>query len=103
MRGSTKIQHRPYYPPTAGDRYGGPYICRLAPREDGFSFEWLDNSCNGVHTLYYGLRGADKKTALTLTAPTADVGGLENGTEYEFYVEAENGRRSCVRLLRRKY
>lgn len=100
MRGSTRIHHRPYYPPTAGDRYSGPYICRLAPREDGFAFEWLDNSCDGEHTLYYGLRGSEEKTALTLTSLTADIGGLENGTEYEFFVEAENGRRSCVRLFR---
>ena len=100
MRGSRRIHHKPYYPPTLKEKALLPYICRLAPGETGFALEWLDNACTGSHTLFYGLRGEEAKTALPLTGATAEVTGLLPDTDYEFYIEAETGAKSNLRLVR---
>ena len=40
------------YPPVAEECYGVSYICRLALREEGFTFEWL-YSCFGIYPLLF--------------------------------------------------
>ena len=56
MIGSQKIHHRPYIRPN--DLYGKakPYICRIAPFENGFTFEWLDNNPHTEYNVFYGKR-----------------------------------------------
>lgn len=100
MRGNDKIYHRPYRPLNRYQENFEPYICRLAPNEAGVEIEWLDNGCKGVHTIYYGLRGVEGKTAITATESVISLGNLEKETEYEFYIEAETGGRSKTRLFR---
>lgn len=100
MRGSNLIHKRPYIPPTKRENYYGPYICRLAPFENGFEFEWLDNYCLGKHTLYYCIRGKEEKINLPIEDTVVKVEGLLSNQEYEFYLESESGRRSNTRLVR---
>ncbi len=100
MRGSRKIQHKPYYPPTLSNSMKKPYICRLAPFENGFEFEWFDYESDGEHILYYGLRGSNEKTAKPITEHTVIVDGLKNECEYEFFITSEKGINSNTRLFR---
>ena len=100
MKGSNLIQNRPYLPPTQRGKLNCPYICRLAPFETGFELEWLDNHCTGAHMLYYGIRGEAKKFCQPVTDTVVRVEGLMADSEYEFYLEAENGLRSNTRLVK---
>ena len=100
MRGSNKIQHRPYCPPIFRESLKKPYICRLAPGKDYIEFEWFDNFCGGTHTVWYGIRGCEEKTAMAISEPVVKLCGLESNVDYEFYIEAENGLKSNLRLAR---
>ena len=100
MKGSNKIYHRPYLPVNRRRELVKPFICRLAPSENGLEFEWFDKNCDGKHTLYYGLRGGEEKTAVEITDSVVTIDGLESMVDYEFYIEAENGNKSYTRLFR---
>lgn len=100
MRGSNKIQHKPYCPPIFRESLKKPYICRLAPGKDSIEFEWFDNFCDGTHTVWYGIRGAEEKQSLVLSGPVVRIEGLKSDVDYELYVEAENGLKSNLRLAR---
>lgn len=100
MRGSSKIYHRPYRPLNRYKEIFQPYICRLAPGETCAEIEWFNNGCSGEHKLYYSVRGSKEKTSVTITDSTIKLENLEKETEYEFYIEAEDGGRSQVRLFR---
>lgn len=77
-----------------------PYICRLAPDKDRFTLEWFDKrDPDGAHTLYWGLRDAEKQ-AMEIHESTLTVDGLECDCDYAFYIEAADGRRSRERLVR---
>ena len=99
MRGSNNIYHRPYVPLRCLERYDIPYICRIAPYEDYFEFEWLSRD-KGEHTLYYGLKGDSAKTALRLDDSVVKVDGLKCDTDYEFFVRDSRGRDSLLRYVR---
>jgi len=99
MRGSNKIYHRPYCPAILSDSLKNPYIPRLAPSIDGFEFEWFDNYCGGEHTLYYSKRGESEKAKMPIWEREIKVSGLMADTDYEFYIESAEGRRSNVRLF----
>lgn len=100
MRGNSKINHKPYFPPTFFGEEKKPYICRIAPFEDGFEFEWFDKSPANAHTLYYGKRGSEEKNAVAISDSVVHVAQLEANCDYEFYIESEDGRRSNLRLVR---
>lgn len=100
MRGSSKIYYRPYLPLNRVRETVCPYIGRLAPGETGVELEWLDNGSGGHHTLFYGKKGEEEKTALSVADNVVRIDGLEKETEYEFYIEAENGVKSRTRLFR---
>ena len=100
MRGSNLIHKRPYLPPTQREKQNAPYVCRLAPFETGFEFEWLDNYSTGMHTLYYGIRGEEEKNVVPVMDAVVKVDNLLPDQEYEFYIETENGVRSNQRLVR---
>ena len=100
MRGSANIHHRPYFPLSFREARRKPYICRLAPFETGFEFEWLDPVGESTHTLCYGKRGEDSKTRIVVSDPIVRVEQLEPDCDYEFYLEAESGIRSNLRLVR---
>lgn len=86
MRGSGKINYRPYLPLNRIRETVCSYIGRLAPGETGVELEWLDNGSDGHHTLFYGKRGEKEKTALSVADSVVRIDGLEKETEYEFYM-----------------
>ena len=43
MKAITGWNFRPYSPMPQEDRSFSPYICRLAPREGGFTANFIDN------------------------------------------------------------
>ena len=100
MRGSSKLNHRPYMPFNRIQETLCPYICRIAPAEDSVEFQWLDNGCDGVHAVFYSKRNDEKKTKKTVCDHMVTLDGLAKETEYEFYIEAENGKKSRTRLFR---
>lgn len=99
MKGSNLIYHKPYCPPILQETKKKPYVCRLAPNERGFEFEWFDNYCDGKHTVWYGIKGSEEKKSLLINDAIVKIDGLQIDTEYEFYIEAENGLKSNIRFL----
>ncbi|MBO5007845.1 MAG: exo-alpha-sialidase [Clostridia bacterium] len=100
MKGSSKINHRPYMPINQKNQLHNPYICRLAPTSDGAQIEWFDYGCSGGHTLFYGERSSENKTKLDITDSLVEISGLKKDQDYEFYIESESGLRSKTRLFR---
>lgn len=100
MRGNNKVYHRPYRPLNCYQEIFDPYICRLAPGETTVEIEWLDNGCDGKHIIYYGIWGAEQETSVAVTDKVIKLENLEKETDYEFYIEAENGNKSRTRLFR---
>lgn len=104
MRGTDKIAFRPYYPLIKySSEKGRPYICRLAPAENGFSGEWI-NPDGGQCCLCFRARVADGLTEIkkiTLTDSVFEVDGLNTGVDYEIWVESVNSEnKSNIRLLK---
>ncbi|MBQ8510667.1 MAG: exo-alpha-sialidase [Clostridia bacterium] len=100
MRGKNTLDWRPYLPFNRAAELNNPFVCRLAPDANGFTFEWFDRvGGNMPHTLVWG-----ERDGVMRRQPIADrvvrVDGLEEGREYEFRVEASDGRVSSRRLLR---
>lgn len=100
MRGSNKINHKPFLPINRQNELKIPYICRMAPFSTGLEFEWFDYGCDGEHTVYFGKKGEETKTALKIRESIAVLEGLEENTHYEMYIESETGGRSKTRLFR---
>ena len=43
MKGITGWGYRPYRPAYSADEARAPFVVRIAPHEDWFEAEWLDN------------------------------------------------------------
>lgn len=100
MRGNNTLHRRPYIPPTLHERQKAPYICRLAPDADGFTFEWFDNEKPQTHhTLFVGERGGAFRE-IPLEENVVRVGNLKTEREYCFYIQSADGRESNHRLVR---
>ncbi len=99
MKGSQKIHHRPYIRPNDLEGKCKPYICRLAPFETGFTFEWLDNFSHARHKVFYGIRGEELKHSFVLCDFNVTIDNLKSDTDYEFYVESADGTKSNIRLV----
>ena len=100
MRGTAKINYKPYLPPIFFGAEEKPYICRLAPSEFGFEFEWFDKFSTAVHTLHYKKRGSKTEESIVIYDSVISVDNLDTNCDSEFYIESEDGRRSNVRLVR---
>lgn len=100
MRGSNRIEHRPYLPPTRLRELSNPYVCRLAPYDVGFELEWLDKENTGEYTILCAKRGEALAVCAKATGRKAKVEGLAADCDYEICVESADGRRSNVRLVR---
>lgn len=99
MRAHTAWSYAPYRPPFA--EVGGVYICRLAPSQNAVRMEWLPCEGATVYTVKYRLRDGGEYLIAGQTADCAfDLISLETEREYEFFVEADNGEKSRVRLAR---
>ncbi|MBO4217673.1 MAG: exo-alpha-sialidase [Clostridia bacterium] len=93
--------HRPYIQ----FRYRGedrPFICAIRPKKGGFSFDYFDSGAKSETGCSLRLRrrfsGGWEATAVS--GGTADVSGLCDYAEYEFYLVSDDGRQSDVRLVR---
>ena len=86
------------------DSVGDIYICRIVPRADGVSFDFLDIGAE-EYTVYYRVRSCGSYTEAGKVKSsgrrdiTFAVEGLTVNNEYEFYVEAGD-KKSRVRLVR---
>ena len=64
-------------------------IDRVAPMENKICFSW--NGGNSSWTFYYRSKGSDQNwETVCVEKPIFELCGLENETEYEFYVESSN-------------
>lgn len=100
MKCSNAIRHRPYIPVSRPDDAKKPYICRAAPDENGFSFDWIDGGSGPARALFYRVRGAEEYRTVPLSSHRVRVDGLEKETEYEFFVRASDGEESNIRLVK---
>ena len=79
-----------------------PYVCRLAPRLGGFTFEWFDKGDDKKHKLIVKLRGSvDVVIEKEIIERTVDIDGLIPEQTYEFTVwRADMSEHSDTRLVR---
>jgi len=105
MKAVTGWSFRPYTELYKPERGINPYITRLAPRENGFRAEFIDNgAAHARHSVYLRKRGADQFIAYPVEYDLFfDTDGLSANTDYEVYVEREDGSKSSVRLVRCGY
>ena len=101
MRGTAKINYKPYIPPIFFGAEKKPYICRIAHFTNGFEFEWFDNYGNDEkYTLCYNKRGTGEEAVREINDCEIRVENLDADCDYEFYVQSADGRKSNVRLVR---
>lgn len=101
MIGYNKWNYRPYIPYNKHkDNFFKPYISRIAPASTSISGEWFDNCFSGKHKLYYSLRNMNSYSEIPLYKNTFIIEGLFSDSEYEFFIEGENGKRSNLRFAR---
>ena len=100
MQANNTWSYPHYRPLHEKARMREPYICRIAPFEDGFLFDFTDSVIGASYKLT--VRKADSDEALTreVTPPTVCVNGLENNTDYLFRIERDDGVSSSERLVR---
>lgn len=100
MKGKNTVHWRPYLPFNRARELNLPYVCRLAPDANGFTFEWFDKiDPDGEHVLVWGERGGETNRT-PVTGSVMRVDGLMEEREHEFYLVASDGRESRRRLLR---
>ena len=98
MKGSSKWSHRPYKPLMFDT--GDIYICRICPGKCMVSFSWLPSDCEDSYTVSIKPRGSDAEYTTYQTNETSImVSGLDDCTDYEFFVTAGN-KKSRTRLAR---
>ncbi len=108
MKGITSWSFRPYTEMIRPARGEKPYICRLAPFDDGFTVEFIDNGAPlARHTVCVRVRGEGDFTAYrpeeNVNLHYFKLDRLVPQTDYEVYVERDDGERSSVRLVRTGY
>jgi len=103
MKGTACWDVRPYRRLTEMNQALSPYICRVAPFETGFAFEWFDcGAPDEAHAVLYRERGsAQAMQEMTVQECTASVSGLKTDTDYEFVLKrADGSAQSRLRLVR---
>lgn len=108
MKAITGWNFRPYSPMPQEERSFSPYICRLAPREGGFTADFIDNGApDGRHVFYWRRRGEGEWNAVSpdhdkeIFTVSVDCDDL---TDYEIFAERlDDGKRSGIRLVRTGY
>ena len=89
-----------YLPLHEKARMRAPYICRIAPRADGFEFDFKDSAENAKYRLIWRERDAESLNIIPLDAFSGKVRGLAPDRDYAFRVEREDGVSSSERLVR---
>lgn len=78
---------------------GDIYICRVAPYETSIVFHWLDIGEREYNIYYRVKEQAEFIFAGKTSECTFTIKNLNEGMDYEFYVEA-NGKKSRVRIAK---
>lgn len=76
-----------------------PVICALRPSEGGFSVEYISDHESGCR-LFRRRRFSDEWKAIPVSGGKARITGLDDLSDYEFYIEDPDGNRSLTRLVR---
>ena len=78
MKAITGWNFRPYSPMPQEERSFSPYICRLAPREGGFTADFIDNGAPDSRHVFHPVFGT----------PDTDKAVIENALRrLEFFVK----------------
>ena len=88
MKGVTTWSHQPYRPFEFD--VGDVYICRVAPSKNAIHFEWLGLNEDAEYEISCRKRGDEQFAPVGRTKNCEfDICGLEENTDYEFFVESE--------------
>ena len=100
MRGVTSWNFTPYVEPHKKQRGESPYICRIAPFKNGFTADYIDNNPDGSgYYVSYGIPGQIKET-IPADGGTFTIKGIQDHTDFEFYIRRGTGATSSTRLVR---
>lgn len=77
------------------------YIHTLRPKKCGFYAEWKDDKedCKKYNVIY-GKKDSESREKISVSGNSVTVTGLEDITDYEFYIESEDGVKSGTRLVK---
>lgn len=98
MKANQKWSYSPYRP--LFTEVGEIYICRIVPYKTSIHIEWLDLEEAKEYTIYYRKRNLGEFVEAGRSSDCGfDIAGLEQESDYEFYIEYEL-KKSRVRLAR---
>lgn len=100
MKAAAGWSYPHYRPLHEKERLRAPYICRTAPFERGFEFDFKDTVKCSSYKLFVRKADSEEADIFDLTRCSGRVEGLEDGTDYCFRVEREDGASSSERLVR---
>lgn len=108
MKATLNWNYDRYLPLHERERMAAPYVCRIAPFEAGFSFDFLDfaqknadfDEKNTKYSVIWRLRDAEETYCAPLEGCSGRIEGLLPETDYAFRVEREDGVCSTERLVR---
>jgi hypothetical protein len=89
--------YRPFHEKEASR---APYICRIAPFRGGFEFDFSDSADCASYKLILNKRDSNEPSVLDLKGFSGRVEGLDDGADYRFRVERNDGVSSSERLVR---
>ncbi len=102
MRGISGWHYRPYIRLHEIEKAALPYICRIAPYEDSFEFEWFDHGAECDHELCYRKYcSTDEWHVIPVKNQVVVVGDLDCDMDYEFKIRRYGiSGESDIRLVR---
>ena len=100
MKANNTWSYQHYRPLHEKARMREPYICRIAPSEGGFLFDFTDSAIGASYKLTVRKRDSDDVLTKEVALPSSRIEGLENNTDYLFRIERNDGVSSSERLVR---
>lgn len=98
MKGVSQWSFRPYKPLMFD--VGEIYICQIHPDKKKIRFAWLPLDGEKSYTVHLKKRGSHEEySEYAVTGTSFSIDGLEDETDYEFFVSSE-AKKSRVRLAR---
>ena len=100
MKGSSSWQFKPYIRFT--ERRDVPYVTRLLPARNGFEIFYMDASNETIgNKLYVREKGTQQEYMVRdIGFEHCSIDGLEEGCEYEFFIQNAKGTAGGVRFVR---
>ena len=102
MKGFTQWNQTPFTRLSETYKKTLPYVCAIAPFENGFTFEWFDFGSDGEHkVIVHKYETYDAPFEYALTDRRFTITGLDPYCEYEFTVwRSDMSASSSTRLVR---